>query len=513
MTAPVTPREHLAAMLAFAQRAARGARYGALALGVGIIVTVALALSTHRLYRSEALLAYEGGVQAVALGADGVNPRAMAARVNDMVTSRERLGTIIKDMKLYRGIVDRRGLVDAIDEMRRHLTINAHEGTSYRIAYDGDTRDQAKDVLDRLVSGVVAEDHARQLKDVEETRKLLETERRAAEDELKKKEAALSAFLTDHPQLAGEVGAASSGGLIRAADRDRAAAAGGGDVAGLELQAAQLEEALAAAGQRPVVGGVAVADPQLVAASERAQIELQAAERDLADKQARLTNEHPDVKMALRRVSTAEAAARRAQAAVAASRIPPPASAAPVAAPADDARTAALKRALSAVRQQISAAHGRGAPRPEMPKAGQQSMVAIDTEWIRLNREATEARDRATQLQTKQFQADLAASVTSAGEGGRLVVADRPFKPLRPVAGGRFKIALLGATGSIFLALLTMILLAMFDDHLYAAPDIQRLLDDGFVVVIPTAPRKLLMKAADGPPDVLEGGTASGARG
>src|SRR5438874_2398330 len=98
MTAPVTPREHLTAVVAFAQRAARGARYGVIALGVGIILTVALALSTHRLYRSEALLAYEGGVQAVALGADGVNPRAMAARVNDMVTSRERLGTIIKEM-------------------------------------------------------------------------------------------------------------------------------------------------------------------------------------------------------------------------------------------------------------------------------------------------------------------------------------------------------------------------------------------------------------------------------
>lgn len=361
------------------------------------------------------------------------------------------------------------------------------------------------------MSGVIAEDHARQLKAVEETRKLLETERRAAEDDLKTKEAAVSSFLTEHPQLAGEVGAATSGGLIRAADRDRAGQLGGGDVAGLELQAAQLEEQLAATGQRPPpVNGVAAPDPVLLAAAERAQTELQAAERDLTDKQAHLTNEHPDVKMALRRVSVAEAASRRAQAALAASRVPTPA---PVAVPAalpDDARTAALKRALAAVRQQIAAAHTRAAPRVEAPKGGP-SMVAIDTQWIRLNRDAAEARDRATQLQTKQFQADLASSVTSAGEGGRLVVADRPFKPLRPSAGGRGKIVALGSAVSILFALLTMVVLAMFDDHLYAAPDIQRVLDDGFVVVIPSSPRKMLPKPVE-VPDVggAESGTASG---
>ena len=509
MTAPVTPREHLVALVAFVQRAARGARWGAIAFGVGLIVTAALALSTHRLYRSEALLAYEGGVQAVALGADGISPRAMAARVTDMVTSRERLETMIRDMKLYRGIVDKKGMVEAIDEMRRHIIIKAPEGTSYRVTYDGESRDLAKDVLERLVSGVVAEDHARQLKEVEETRKLLESERRGAEDDLKTKEAAVSAFLTDHPQLAGEVGAAASGGLIRAADRDRAGALAGGDIAGLELQAAQLEEALAAAGQRPPpVNGVAAPDPLLVGAAERAQTELQAAERDLTDKQSRLTNEHPDVKMALRRVTVAQAAARRAQAAVAASRVPVAAPAVPAPAPMDDGRTAALKRALAAVRQQISAAHAHAAPKVDRPKAPQ-SMVAIDTEWIRLNRAVTEARERATQLQTKQFQADLAASVTSAGEGGRLVVADRPFKPLRPVAGGRGKIAALGGVVSILFALLTMIAVAMFDDHLYAAPDIERVLEDGFVVVIPSAPRrKMLPKGAEAAEPSPEGGAS-----
>jgi len=59
------------------------------------------------------------------------------------------------------------------------------------------------------------------------------------------------------------------------------AAMGGGDITQLELQAAQLEEALAAAGQRPPpVNGVAAPDPQLVAAAERAAAEQARREED-----------------------------------------------------------------------------------------------------------------------------------------------------------------------------------------------------------------------------------------
>ena len=56
-------------------------------------------------------------------------------------------------------------------------------------------------------------------------------------------------------------------------------------------------------------------------------------------------------------------------------------------------------------------------------------MVAIDTEWTRLNRDVVEASERQTQLQTRQFQAELTLMLTQAGEGPRLVVANRPYRP------------------------------------------------------------------------------------
>ncbi|HEY7376990.1 MAG TPA: hypothetical protein VIF57_32825, partial [Polyangia bacterium] len=220
--------------------------------------------------------------------------------------------------------------------------------------------------------------------------------------------------------------------------------------------------------------------------------ELQAAQKDLADKQMHLTNEHPDVKQAMRRLANAEVAERRAAAALTAWK-PAAGSDAPVAA-ADDAgaqgRVAALRHALAAVRQQIASVKGRAAPRPETARAPDQQ-VQVDTEWTRLNRDVSEARERQGQLESKQFQAQLAATLTAGGQGGQLVIVDPAFRPMRPVAGGRLKIALVGGAASLALALLVIFGVASFDDRLYAAHDVEGVLDDGVVVIIPKVPPRL----------------------
>lgn len=465
---------------------------GVIAFVVGLGATFALSFSTTRLYRSEAMILFEHGVQAGALGHDAESPRAVAARLQDMFLSRQRLESLIKDMQLYRRQLDKKGAVETIDEMRRHVTVSNREGYTFRVSYDGESRDLAKSVLERLIGSVIDEDSKRRNEEAQQTKKFLDTEREQADADLKQKEETLAGFLTKHPQLAAEAGgAAAAGGLIRAADRDRAGADNGG-VAALELQAAQLEESIAAAGGPRVVGRHEKAvDPQLLGAQTRALAELQTAQRDLAEKQAHLTNEHPDVKQALRRVAMAEAAEKRAAAAIAA--YVPPAAGEQPAIQVDDsagARTAALRRALSAVRSQIGALRSRNAPRAETVRAPT-SIVAIDTEWTRLNREVSEARERQSQLEGKQFQAQLAATLTAAGQGGRLVVADQPFKPLRPVAGGRSKVFLVGAAGSVVLALVVVMILAMFDDRLYGTRDVESVLPDGFVVVIPKIPPRL----------------------
>jgi hypothetical protein len=187
----------------------------------------------------------------------------------------------------------------------------------------------------------------------------------------------------------------------------------------------------------------------------------------------------------MRRVSLAEASERRAAAAMAAWK-PQPSSDGPATGTDDTSggRGAALRKALAAVRQQIGALRSRSAPRAEMPRAPS-SVVAIDTEWTRLNREVSEARERQSQLESKQFQAQLAATLAAGGQGGQLVVADPPFRPMRPVAGGRFKIALVGGAGAVVLGLIVIVIVAMFDDRLYGSHDVENVIPDGIVVVIP----------------------------
>jgi hypothetical protein len=480
-------RAELAALASIAPRFVRAGWAGGIALALGLAGTVVWALSTKRLYRSEAVVMFERGVQAGALGHEADTPRAIASQLNDMLNSRQRLESLIREMKLYHGLLERRGLVEAIEEMRKHIAIANRDGYTYRVSYDGDTRDLAKDVLTKLTGSVVDEFGKRRNQDAAEARRFLDAERKQADDDLKEKERLLSEFLTKHPQLAAEAGGgAAAGGLIRAADRDRAGA-GGGEVAALELQAAQLEEQLAAAGAPRVIGGRTVAtDPALAAAHARAQAEVQAARIDFTEKQMHLTNEHPDMKQAARRLSAAEAAERRAAAAMAEWK-PPAVTDTPVAVPDDPGaggRIAALRRALAAVRQQIGAVRGRGAPRAETPHAPH-AAVEIETEWTRLTRDVTETRERQANLEAKQFQAQLAATLTAGGQGGSLVVADPPFRPMRPVAGGRLKVALVGGAASVVLALIVIGILGAFDDRLYAAQDVESVLGDGIVVVIP----------------------------
>jgi uncharacterized protein involved in exopolysaccharide biosynthesis len=500
MNAPPSPWEQLALIGTLVRRAMRRAWVGAVAFGVGLLITAGVVLTTKRIYRSETVLLFERGVEAATLNRDPESSRQVVSRVKDTVTSRQRLQRLIEEMNLYPKIVDKLGMVEAVEVMQKAIIFaNDHEGATFRISYDYDNRQLAKQVLETLVSGVISEDTERRKREADETRRFLDTERRHADEEVSAKESALSAFLAKHPQLASETGSmAATGGLLRAADRDRTAAGSGSELASLEMQAAQLEQSIAAAGASLRVGGrlIPATDPQLVAAEARAQAELQAAKQELADKQLHLTNEHPDVRQALRRVATAEAAERRATAALAAWRPPTPApseageTAAPEALADGETRVASLRRALAAVRQQIAAVHGRTAARVEVPRQ-LSSVVAIDTQWTRLNREVTEAHERQSQLEGKQFQAQLAATLIADGQGGRIVIADPPFLPMKPVSGKRFKFAMVGGLASLLFSIAVLGVLALFDDRLYTARDLEGMLDAGIVVVIPKSVPRL----------------------
>jgi hypothetical protein len=297
----------------------------------------------------------------------------------------------------------------------------------------------------------------------------------------------LGNFLSRHPQLASVSGSAP-GATIRAAE----SGAGPADTFSLEMQAANIEDAIAKAkmgGQpgQPVMKGGRMLDPSLVAAQSKAAADLQAARRDLAAKEARFTNDHPDVKAAVTAASQAEKAYRLAEAAAAASATTSPAASSGDAPAADGSasgagQVAGLQRALSAVRAQIGAVRSRSAPRREVERDLKTS-VAVDTEWAELARGATEARER--QLEARQFQAQLTATLVAANQAGGLQVIDPPFRPMKPITGGRSKVAIGGGLGSLILALGVMLLAAKFDRRIYGVEDIARVYPVDILVEVP----------------------------
>jgi hypothetical protein len=137
---------------------------------------------------------------------------------------------------------------------------------------------------------------------------------------------------------------------------------------------------------------------------------------------------------------------------------------------------------------QIGTIRSRSAPKPVPAPKTSQGVVAVDTEWTRLFREVSEARERQSQLESRQFQAGLVATLASSGEAGRLVVIDPAFKPTRPVAGRRATTALLGGAASLILAMLVMLAMAFLDERLYSVADVQRVIGDQFVILVPSLP-------------------------
>jgi len=479
----------VALLTSLSRRARRLWWVGAATLALGALGTLVAVLAVKRTYRSEAVILYDRGIQnsAIRFQADQESPRAVALRLQDAVMSRKRLEGIIREMKLYPAIVEGRGLVEAIDEMRLHIGFSAREGSTFKVSFDANDRETAQAVANRLCQSLIGEDTKARQEEALATKKLIEDERQRANDDLKAKEKALSEFLAKHPALASEASQSgvAAGSALRAGNRGAHA----GEIVSLELQAVQIEQMLSAPSvvdnTVKVNGRETSVDPTLVEAKNRAANALVAARKELTDRQQRFTNEHPDVKVAMGHVTEAEADLRRAEAAIAAA-----ASSPKTAEPVGDVpavtgpnRADSLKRALSAIRAQIASL---SAARPEMKSETGKDVVAVDTEFTKLSRDVAEARERSQQLDSRDFQAQLTATLSEAGRIGRLVVVDPAFRPSRPIAGSRSKVAIAGMAASVVLAFFALLLAAFLDRRVYAAWDVRQIAGpERFVVVIP----------------------------
>lgn len=449
-------------------------RRGLFVLLLGVSVVVPYVLTRPRSYRSETVIVYQETIRSADLTggeASGENARRVGARLREVLLSRASLDPIIKDLHLYPGDSQ----LDAVDEMRKHVTFRAREGDTFEIAFVASTPSEAQEVTRRLGDCIVQEAATRRAEHAKTLKEFLAAENERNKVDLRQKDAELAAFTASHPalvaRLLGQPAQASLGAAPAAAPTPTAY---------LEARARQLQRQLRTARDTP--SPPAAPAPTFQPPPDSA--DLVAARKELADKLSHFTDKHPDVSTARAHLAAAEAAqAAATRAAYEAFLAKQPTAPAP---PEDGDQEAALRRQLRDTTAQLTAReHARRGADATAPSTEEE--VALEVEFRRLQREVDEGREREQQLDEKLFKASITASSVMNDRNIQVSVLDPAFLPSSPISkprsyllAGLLALCLLLALGAMFAS-------AVADDRIYDRIDIERLELRPVVGVIPRA--------------------------
>jgi uncharacterized protein involved in exopolysaccharide biosynthesis len=488
-----TARDQLDRVLTISRRATRFYAAALVLLTIGAGASVGYAFIRKRVFKSETLILYREGIRSTDLvGGEDTGDRAhkLGLRLKEMVLSRTQLEMIVKQAGLYPELVEERGLIDAVDEMRKHIAFRVQDGDTFGLSFEGDNPKMVQQVTERLADALLAENSKTHAEQAEVTKEFLDREKKRTEEELREKETALAQFLAKHPEFAKEstqgVGGNQAGTAIRA-QQAKTTAPKDPVLASLEREAQRLQERLG----MPTAKKTATAftgDPVLVQAKADADADVRGAQRDLAEKTSQFTEEHPDVRAARARLKVAQEKLKRASDALAANIAA--AQQKSVAKEEDEGTIdrGALENELHRINEEIAAYKAKKL-KESAPSTGNW-VVALETDWTRLNREVVDARERFQSLQDKQFKASMVETAAASGRTAQMVVVDPAFFPTHAAKPGRTVIAAAGFAISLALALALAVMLAIVDDRLYDRVDVERLSLLPLVGVVPRADKK-----------------------
>ena len=499
-----TFREDLERLLTMLRRGSVYWKRSAAVFSVVALASLVFVMTAPRSYKSETVILYQESIRSGDLvgGGDVANEsaRRVGARLKEMLLSRAILEPLVTELKLYPATVDSRGLVDAVDEMRKHVTFRVREGDTFEIAFESNSRELAQEVTKRLAEVIVQEASARRSEQAKTLKEFLDAESDRNQIDLKNKEGELAKFLALHPDFARPTTSDVHSPLPTAPGPATGLTAGDPMLAALEWKASRIDRQLKAGSGQPDL-----APPPKPRATAPAKLpdsaELVAARKDVEDKAGRFTDKHPDVVAARARLRTAESAQAAAQAAAdQAAAAAGGDDDAPVK-PATDANREALTKQLAELRLQIAARRAAGATagtgkRVEVPapSANHGAAVDLEVEFRRLQREAAEARDRQRQLDDKKFKASLTASSLMNDRNIQVSVLDAAYLPTHPSSRPRSTTLGVGLLIAFILALLTALVSARLDDRIHDRIDLEALDIMPILGVIP-APKQLPRKS------------------
>ncbi len=489
---PKTAAETLEGALTFARRSLMFWKRSTLIFMLVALAAIPQVFMKARIYKSETVVQYQETIKSTDLTGgegSGENARRIGARLREMLLSRASLEPIVTDLPRYATIADRRGMQDAVDELRGHISFKAREGDTFEIGFEGLSPHEVQDVTRRLGERIVQEAASRRAEQGKATKEYLEAQSDQNKAKLRAADGNLSSFLTLHPEflpLTLPGGGAKSVAVVVAPALGPAPPPGTKDTVlfQLESEARGIERQLrAASGAPPVPPVPVVATPE--------SPEVTAARRDLADKRAQFTDQHPDVAAARRRLAIAIEADNKAAP-------PPPPPAGGGGGKLSDADKDALEQRLAGLRRSI-AARRSGAPPPAVtvprppgaPPIGSgvagSPQVALEVEFRRLQREVEYLKDAQRQLDDKLFKADLNAGANTSDRNIQVSILDAAYLPVHPISKPRSTALATFLAAGMILAFIVALVSARLDDRIYQRADLEVLDILPVIGVIPRA--------------------------
>jgi hypothetical protein len=458
-------REQLGQLTAFLRRALRFWSVMAVTVALGgAALAIFLYLRQPR-FRSETVIIYadKGGVNRAPDSSE--TQRGVSARLKELVFARPILERIVTRFDLYPELRARFGMIDAVEELKKHVEFRAPGGDTFSIAFEGTSPTQAQAATAELARQVIDGDAELRRKQATMALDFLTEERKNREKDLRAAEEALAGFMAEHPRFALDATPLANGAAVRASMAPGRA----------PTEAPARNWAPSSRPSTPMSGGASVAGesankaPTNIGRSPdeaRAQAALAAAREDLAEKLVHYTPVHPDVRAAQLEV---QRATERLAAITNGEPSKPPSE--PAAAAAAAPAASGVPAAPAARRAPVRAWQPASAP-PARSAATQENLVDLETQWLKLTRSVTEARQRTDQIETQLFRADIEVSSERGGHAVQVSVIDPAFLPQKPLPPGKTTLGLVFLVASVTLGFLVMLLCAAFSQRVFVARDL-----------------------------------------
>jgi uncharacterized protein involved in exopolysaccharide biosynthesis len=467
---PDEAREQLSNVAALLRRALRCWRTALSMILLGGVACAVFLVVRHPMYRSETVVLYSEGARP---GDDADRPdtaRSVTFRLKEILMSRVSLDVIVRAFDLYPDIRKSGGPIDAVEELKKHVEFKAPGGDTFSLAFTGASPSEAQAVAARLAEVVIGQDADLRKKQAGMVRDFLKTQQVATEDSLREAELALASFMAAHPRFALDATPLATGAAIRASVGATTAPTVPPFWGGRPPSLGTPRQPTASPGDAASTGEAPSRTQYSATDVPRARAALAAAQTNLADLASHFTSAHPDVRAAQAEV---ERATSRLEAATAAwqeaSQGAPRAASTP--APAASARQPApavgTPGPLDPGRAVASAT-----PAGRRGGDSEQDVVALETQWVKLTRGATEARQHEDQVEAALFEAK--GTSDEGDQGARVIVIDPAFLPQTAVPPGRTMIVALFAAGTLLLAAMGALVKALLGDRVYETRDIER---------------------------------------